>query len=446
MQMRCSKISELSTATPFRSNPGLCMKRTISLSRRVFETANFFSPHPNHDKVTRAFHRARFSVVAFAFGALLLVTSALGQVAFVVKQPNLMTTGLSPWAIALGDFKNNNKPGLAVANAAEGTVSIFQGVGDGTFGPKTDYPTGMLPAAVAVGDFGRALDTHVFTDLAVVNENNDTITILLNDGNGTGTFTPGTPITLATSSASNSIAVGDFDGDHNLDLAVTSSNNNTVSVFLGKGDGTFYAPYTFPTGTHPTGIVVADFNGDGNEDIAVANTGSNTITVLLGDGSGMSSGFTRADYTAYLGSAASPFPSALAVGDFNRDGKLDLAVAFSGVNFTTVLLNNGNGTFKAPVAYPTSVRSKGIAVADIDHNGKLALLVASANSNVVDVLPGNGDGTFRSLVPINTGLSNANAIVVGALSASQRLYVAIPSSNGLLAILVDDIVFADGFQ
>src|SRR2546426_980193 len=116
-----------------------------------------------------------------------------------------------------------------------------------------------------------------------------------------------------------SVAVGDFNGDGKLDLAVANRGSNDVSVLLGNGDGTFQAALTFAAGSGPSSVAVGDFNGDGKLDLAVASRGSSLVSVLLGNGDGT--------IQAALTFAVRTGTSSVAVGDFNGDGKLDLAVA-----------------------------------------------------------------------------------------------------------------------
>src|SRR5207248_5207969 len=142
---------------------------------------------------------------------------------------------------------------------------------------------------------------------------------------------------------------GDLNGDGKLDLAVTnygsfwafgSMPDNTVTILLGNGDGTFTAAAGSPVsvGTDPTAVVVADFNGDGKLDLAVVNGSDQTVSILLGRGDGTFTVVSAAP-------AANAF--ALATGDFNQDGNLDLAVSNSGTAAITILLGNGDGTFTA---------------------------------------------------------------------------------------------------
>jgi hypothetical protein len=163
------------------------------------------------------------------------------------------------------------------------------------------------------------------------------------------------------------VAIGDFNGDGKSDLVVNNANDNTVSVLLGNGDGTFQAQVTYQAGSGPYSVTLADLNGDGKLDLVVPNAYDQTVSVLLGNGDGTFQ--TQATYLAGV------FPASVAVGDFNGDGKPDLVVALQGAYSVSVLLGNGDGTFQTHVLYqvagagfPTSVLTgefNGDGVADI---------------------------------------------------------------------------------
>jgi hypothetical protein len=142
-------------------------------------------------------------------------------------------------------------------------------------------------------------------------------------GKGDGTFTsaPGSPISLGTSLSA--VVAADFNGDGKLDLAVTDSTTNTVTVLLGNGDGTFGPPSAISVGNGPVAIVAGDFNSDGKLDLAVVNDLDGTVTLLLGNGDGT---FAQAAGSPY---AVGTGPSQIVAADFNGDGKLDLAVVTS---------------------------------------------------------------------------------------------------------------------
>jgi hypothetical protein len=185
------------------------------------------------------------------------------------------------------------------------------------------------------------------------------------------------------------VAVGDFNGDGRLDLAVANGGDGTVSVLLAKGDGTFQHAQIFPTGDNPTSVAVGDFNGDGRLDLAVANAGDGTVSVLLGKGDG-----TFQDAQNF---PAGSYPYSVAVGDFNGDGLPDLVVAGSTVR---VLLGNGDGTFRpfpaSHVSYAVSGSgspANSVAVADFNGDGWLDAVIA--NLALDDVLILLNDGVWK---------------------------------------------------
>jgi len=254
---------------------------------------------------------------------------------------SIIPTDISPISIVAGDFPGDGKLDLAVANYNDGTVTVLTGAGNGTFSSYASYYSSgsststSSPRALAVADFNG--DGKL--DLAVANYGNGvgapgTVGILLNQGNGTF---PDTATTYSTGGENpRSIAVGDFNGDGEPDIAVANYTSGTVGILLNQGKGTFPATATtYGTGgSDPRGIVVGDFTGDGNADLAVTNNGSDDVGILLGNGSG---GFSAAT-TFSTGSGSEPF--GLAVGDFTGDGKPDLAVADSNTDAISILLNS----------------------------------------------------------------------------------------------------------
>jgi hypothetical protein len=360
--------------------------------------------------------------------------------------------------VAVGDFNGDGILDLAVANNGlptytNGSVSVLLGKGDGTFLPAVTYDAGIDPTAVAVGDFNG----DGIPDLAVANSNypypNGTVSVLL--GKGDGTFLPAQSFPVGSVPAS--VAVGDFNGDGHLDLAVANVGSDAygrpnVSVLLGNGDGTFQPALNFSAGAGSRSIAVGDFNGDGRLDLAVPGNyyypgdgdGSH-LRVLLGSGSGTF--YPAPGPFAY---SVGPGPSFVAVGDFNGDGLPDLAVADAGAypqyaGTVSILLGKGDGTFQPGVTYDAGYEPMSVAVGDFNGDGKQDLVVANSNypyiNGTVSVLLGKGDGTFLPVQPFGSGVYAISA-AVGDFNGDGFPDLAVVGSdysgNGKVSILLND--------
>jgi hypothetical protein len=325
-------------------------------------------------------------------GTAVLGSGTLGLNFFNSSNP---ATVDEPNLVAAADFNGDGIPDLAVSASNEGqvTLTILLGKGDGTFTATPTSPTvGVFPDSIVVGDFNG----DGIADLALTSVDNNIVSILLGKGDGTFTAAPN----LNTGSTPQSVATGDFNGDGIADLAVV--NANSVLIFLGHGDGTFTAaPASAPTGASPITVAVGDYNGDGIPDLAVVNNcGSSypcdntngTVTILLGKGDGT---FTAAPATPVTG----PSPAGLAAADFNGDGILDLAVTNYGSyldNAVTILLGNGDGTFKTTANQVRGSEPNQMVVGDFNGDGIPDLVIASHWNGTITILQGNGDGTFAT--------------------------------------------------
>ncbi|HEY6385579.1 MAG TPA: VCBS repeat-containing protein, partial [Candidatus Acidoferrum sp.] len=360
---------------------------------------------------------------------LLSVLPVLGQ---SFSAPTLFTVGVNtaPTPVAVGDFNGDGIPDLLVSNRGTNNVSVLLGNGDGTFQAPINTAVGTLPSAVVVGDFNG--DGKL--DLAVANSGDGTVTVLF--GNGDGTFTINATYTVGNTPIA--IAFGQCGSPC---LAVVNQSDQTVSVLLGKTSGSFFVESTtLATGNTPVSIVMNDVNGDGNVDIIVANNGDSTVSVFLGDGHG---DFPSSS-TSSTGVTATTFPvGSLAVGDFNGDGKPDVAVVngqkVSGV--VTVLLGNGDGTFSLSASYgisgslPTPVS---VAIADFNLDGKLDIVVSNLSSDTVSLLLGNGDGTFQTPVNFSTGGVGSVSVAAADLNGDGRPDLAVANQNsGNISVLLN---------
>jgi FG-GAP-like repeat/Bacterial Ig-like domain (group 3)/FG-GAP repeat len=293
--------------------------------------------------------------------------------------------------VLTADFNGDGIPDLVILG--NDTISVLLGNGDGTF-TAAPYPSSELPGAIAVGDFNGdgILDLAV---APVLDEGNSEV--LLGKGDGTFTIAKGSFGIANGTSTSNSIAVGDFNGDGNLDLVETCASVddqpcNLLLIQFGNGDGAFMQSSGIPgiplDFSGYQSVAVGDFNGDGKPDLAVTNSGANGVNVFLNSESGFSA------------MAASPAtgdsPTSVAAVDFNGDGKLDLAVTNSGSNNVTILLGNGDGTFTLAASPSTGLAPNSLVVGDFNGDGVPDLAVANAGSSNVTILLGNGDGTFTA--------------------------------------------------
>jgi hypothetical protein len=316
--------------------------------------------------------------------------------------------GAEPSSVIVGDFRGIGRLDMAVTNlSGDNNVSVLLGNGDGTFHTAVNYPVGMNPHSLAMGRFRGNLFP---IDLVVVNHGNfstnSSVSVLL--GNGDGTFRSTFSYNVGGVRDADSVAVGDFRGIGRLDLAVADYQSGNVSILLGNGDGTFQPPANYVTGPNPVSVAVGDFNRDGRLDLVVANRSNNTVSLLLGNGNG--------SFQAPVSYATGTGPFGIAVGDFNRDGNLDLAVANRGTfpdpGSVSVLLGNGNGTFRPAVTYSAGMNPWSVAVGDFDDDGNPDLAVANESSNNVSLLQGNGNGTFQTAVNYAAG-TNPFSVAVG---------------------------------
>jgi VCBS repeat-containing protein len=328
--------------------------------------------------------RSAVLVAPALLAALLLAPSALAQTLVSFSGPSNFAAGLFPASVAVGDFNQDGDPDLAVANEFSDNVSVLLGTPSGFSGP-TNFATGGFSDSVAVGDFNGDNDP----DLAVANGGDGNVSVLLG--------TPGGGFSAATNFAAGgfpaSVAVGDFDGDADADLAVADQIPGRVLVLTGSGSGSFSAPTTVASGlSAPASVAVGNFDGNQDPDLAVADQLSGKVLVLLG---GQGASFTTTTVASNLSDLIS-----VAVGDFNGDADPDLAVAEQSSGQIQVLLGGNAGTFTGPTAFPPDSQAEGglasVAVGDFNKDGDPDLAVANVNfeSNRVSVLLGGAGGSF----------------------------------------------------
>ena len=337
------------------------------------------------------------------------------------------SVGATPVELVVEDFNEDGRHDLATINCDAGNFSVLLGRGDGTFEDEVRFGASLSGEFGVTGDFND--DGHI--DVVVSGQFATGMAIAL--GRGDGTFADRT--FFASDEAPADGAAGDFNGDGRLDVATTNffAVPPTVSVHLGRGDGTFVDPAHYAVGESPLGIVAGDFNEDGQLDLVNANFHSDppSVSLLLGHGDGTFAGEVRI--------ATGRLPDFLLARDASGDGHLDLVVSNAGSSNVSVLLGRGDGTFAPQEFYPVGdgpTPRRGLESGDFDGDGRLDLAIPQVLSNDVSVLLGSGTGSFAEPLRFPVGLGPV-ALVAGDYSGDGRLDVASvnPTTNEITVAL-----------
>ncbi len=334
--------------------------------------------------------RLRISALAASIATCGLIAPSLAHAApGDFSSAGEFQVGTTPYDLTTGDFDDDDVLDAAVPNANGSSVSVLLGNGDGTFAnaPESPITTSATPKGVAVGD----LDGDGADDLIVTEDGTDAIRVLLSDGDGTFTQ-EGSPI--AVGADPNKVEVGLFDGDAVLDVAVVNQSYATatgsVTVLLGNGTGGFAAAPGSPiaVGVNPTDVVAAHLSSDSNVDLAVTNSNGDNLSILLGSATGAFS---------VLGTeAAGDYPETLAVADLNGDFRNDLAVGNGFSENVTILLGSASGDFTQAATSPEPEGDSYVTLSDFDGDGDVDLAASEGNMSVV-VSQNNGQAAFTPL-------------------------------------------------
>src|SRR5260221_4864488 len=236
-----------------------------------------------------------------------------------------------------------------------------------TFVSKTDFSTGSSPYSVSVGDF----DGDGKSDLAVANYGSNTISIYQNNSTGVGVVSYAAKIDYGTNTNPRSVSIGDLDGDGKADLAVVNWVSNNIAIFRNTSSGGFVSFATkidFATGASPNAVSIGDFDGDGRADLAVTNYSNSSVSILRSTGTGSISYAAKVDYTVPTA------PYSISVGDLDGDGKADLAVTSHYGNSVSVFRNTstamGSVAFADMVDYITGANPHAGSIVDLYGDGQ----------------------------------------------------------------------------
>jgi hypothetical protein len=347
-----------------------------------------------------------------------------GNGSFHTEISYLIQSGAAPYCVCIGDFNNDNRTDLAVANYGTHTLAILLGYGNGTFGNMIMYSTGFeaFPIFVTVGYFNN----DRILDIAVANFRIDNIAIFLGYGNGSfggvGTYSSGT------GSDPSAIAVADFNHDNQLDLAVANSETNNVGILFGNGDGTFTGVVTYSAGfqSHPDSIIVGDVNHDHWLDIIVADSTSDNVVLLLGYENGTFGGVISYSDQSFSN------PSGLALGDENYDNNIDIIVTNFGTDNVGILLGQGNGSFVLGRSYSLTSGSdpKGVVLGDFNNNGRWDIVVAESGTGSINLLVRYIAAEFQSEKVYTTGSgSHPYSVATGDFNNDNNSDVVVANSG-----------------
>ncbi len=364
--------------------------------------------------------------------AVLLAGGGSRQDVFGDPGPNIPIGG-APIDVTSGDLNGDGDLDLVTSNSetegSPGTITVLLGAGDLTF-TRVDQDPGMDGTQDLVGEIGTSTSVVVdinddsILDILALNATSETISVFLGDGDGT--FDE--PSIQAVPGVQH-FALGDFDGNGDLDMAGALTNTDRVQVLLGNGDGTFSSHETFRVGSAPIRVAIHDVTGDGELDIVSANSRSQDASVIPGLG-GAQFGPVR----TYVADAE---PRRLAFGDFDEDGLEDIAVVSEGDAGATVatIRGAGDGTFLAAEDLRVDGAPADIGVADIDGNG-FADIFGVTNGGEVFVFPSTGADALEPRVTIAVTSGALEAIAVDDIDGDGRLDAAVSdSAAGELALL-----------
>jgi trimeric autotransporter adhesin len=385
-------------------------------------------------------------------------------------------TGSQPYGIAMGDVDGDGKPDMVVVNHISNAVSVYRNtatsgsITSGSFATKVDFAAGNNPISIAICD----IDMDGKPELVVSNWLDNTISIYRNISTrgsiSTGSFAA--RVNFASGSHPRGIATDDIDMDGKPDILIANNGSNNISIYRNTStigaitSGSIAARVNFTTGIQPIHVAIGDLDGDGKPDVTVANNGSNTISVFRNNAT--SGTITGTSLMSKVDFATGGTPYNSSIGDFDGDGKPDLAVANSSSNTVSVFRNTAtsgsitSGSFAAKADFGTAASPRYVAVDDLDGDTKSDLVTSNLSANSISVLrnapialitgithacvggttalsdatPG---GTWSSSNTAVATVGAATGIVTGILSGTTLITYALPGGRAATTVTVNPL-------
>ena len=330
------------------------------------------------------------------------------------------------YAATIKDVNDDGIPDIISANYSN--VSVLPGKGDGTFAAKKDYPVANQSQSVAVGDVNGDGKNDIVTasPSGGTNPSSGRVSVLL--GDGSGNF--GTQTNYAVGDGAASVAVGDINKDGKNDIVTANTSSNSISVLLSNSSGSF-SRTDIPlnsANSGPKSVILKDLDKDGNLDIITASpsgTNSNgSVSVLLGNSNGTFA--TQTNYAVGYGA------SSVAVGDLNKDGRNDIVTASSGSgngSIASVLLGNSNGSFAAATNYSlrSNIDPTSVAIGDLDLDGDLDVIVSGSGYGSESIMLNNGSGMLSSPTDNRSGYNYSSSVALEDLDLDGDLDMVLAS-------------------
>jgi hypothetical protein len=353
---------------------------------------------------------------------MVLLAFFLAGLPFEPAPGSPFAVGRTPLAVAVADVNRNGRLDVITANQDSSDVTVLLGGGTGRFDAGSRSTAGIQPGWMASADLNGDGDA----DLVLTEHESHRAAVLLGDGRGTFRHAAGSPLSVlrAPREHNHGVFLPDVDGDGKLDLVTANNLDQSVSVLLGDGRGSF-RPFTsgrLGLDRMPAAIALGDLDGDGRLDLLAASEGWPDLTVWFGDG--------RGAFRAAPGSPVSLTTTAnnLALGDLNGDAKPDLVVGHNESPVVTVLLGDGRGSFRGAATFDVGHLPRRPQLVDLDRDGKADLVLLDTGGGAVTLWRGDGRGSFAHVSRLDTGKSPID-VAAADLDGDGRLDLAIANRD-----------------